>query len=305
MMLYPVVKAAAVLGGIGILGVLLANLRRAWMWLPGLLGALIAAGFAMQVLDVDFVVESIAVDAPWRLGLVLAAWTAFGASGAIRVTSWPAVVLATALVGDVAVATGLALAEPDPARRARLVVAANGASLIGPASSATTLALGVGGWATAGLGLVLALFGLVGGRGAHAVQRPDARAAWGPALTVALCVPLVWGMAVGNAIEFIGFGLENLPPLQPGHATPTVGLVAVIAGAIGFEPAVALVAEHALALASALRGPWAADAIRLGVAVGSGLPALVASGSKLTVGLPLWVAQVLAAIAFLAVTSHV
>ncbi len=304
-MMYPVIELALAMAGVGAIGALLSQLRKAHLVLPVVLVAGLGVAGWYRAIHEAFALDLLLYDAPWPLGLGLAAWAAAGASGFVRARSWPAVVLGAALFGDVAITTGLALAEPDEGRRARLVLAANGASLMAPWSSATTLALGWGGTDAVLLGLALAALGYVGGGTRPEFARPQVARAWPVALAVVWMVLLTWLMALGNVLDFVSYAMEGLPPLQPGRATPAVGVVAVLAGVVGAEPLNALVAEHSLALATTLRGTWAADALRIGLVVGSGLPALLLSGGRVTTGLPLWVGQVLLALGFLAWRYHV
>ncbi len=305
MTLYPVVKIAIVMGGLGAIGGMVARLRAAWWALPIVVLAALGVAFSAHAMRWDFMWASILWDAPWRSGLPLAVWCAFGASGAVRTTSWAGVVVATALLGDVAVATGLALAEPDPSRRARLVLAASGASLVGPWSGATMLTLGHGGLEMSVLGLALALIGYASGRGENRLVRPSWALAWPAGAVVVSVTLLVWLMAAGSVADFASFGLEGLAPLLPGRATEWVGFLAALAGAVVYEPAAALFLEHTLSLATQLRGTWTVDALRIGVSVGAGLPMLLLSGARIRVGLPLWVLQVCLAVGYLAVRYHV
>lgn len=296
----PVVQVALLLGGLGLLGLIAANGRTAWRWMPILLAGFVGVAFAYHVLHPAFALESVRVDPPWAAAALLAVYTAVGASGAFRFTSWPTVVLGTALLGDTAVAAGLALAEPDDARRARLVVAASGASLISPWSGATVLTLGHGPWALSALGLGLALFGLAGGGAPKpAFARPDLGAAWRAGLVPLWMALLTWLFMLGAVSDLVGVALEGLPPMVPGHATAWLGTVAAILGAVGYEPGVALFSQDVILHATQVRGEWLADALRVGGSVGAGLPLLLATRSKLTVGLPLWVGQVLVAVGFL------
>ncbi|MSQ00995.1 MAG: hypothetical protein EXR71_03755 [Myxococcales bacterium] len=305
MTLYPVVKIAIVLGGLGAIGGIVARLRVAWWALPIVVFAALGVAFSAEAMRWDFLWSSILWDAPWRSAVPLAVWCAFGASGTVRTTSWPGVIVATALLGDVVVATGLALAEPDAGRRARLVLAASGASIIGPWSGATVFTLGCGGLEMSALGLALALIGFTRGRGENRLVRPSFRLAWPAAAVVVSATLLVWLMAAGSVADFASFGLEGLAPLLPGRATEWVGVLAALIGAVVYEPAAALFLEHTLALATKLRGTWAVDALRIGVSVGAGLPMLLLSGAQLRVGLPLWVLQVCLAVGYLAVVYHV
>jgi hypothetical protein len=80
-------------------------------------------------------------DPPWVAAAVLAAWVAQAELGWMRARSWFAVLGVTVLLGDVLATAAVAASEPDPRRRARLVVAASGASLVGYASGAANVAL--------------------------------------------------------------------------------------------------------------------------------------------------------------------
>lgn len=301
MMEVPAVRNAVFIGVAGLVLLLVGRARRAHLWLP--IGLVAGAGLAMglQALHPSFLVESLVHDPPWGPAFLLAAWTALGASGVLRARSWWAVVLGAALLGDLLVATGLCLCEPDERRRARLVLAASGASVVGPASGATAVALGWGGPEVAALGIALALVGFAGGGGRPEASAPTDRRA----LLAAALVPLwfalsTWFFMLGGVPDFAAMGLENLPLVLPGQAAPWVGAVAAILAGLGAEAGLALLAHDVLLHATQLRGGWAHDALRVGLAVGGGLPLLLATGSKVTTGLPLWVAQVLLALGFLA-----
>ncbi|MFZ5479596.1 MAG: hypothetical protein ACOZNI_22715, partial [Myxococcota bacterium] len=168
---------AAAMGAVGLAGAVVATIRPARLGVV-LVALLAVAGAALRgMLDRGWAIDSLIHDAPWAAALGLAAWAAVGGAGWLRARSWPAVVVATALFGDALVAVGLAAGEPDPGRRARLVLAASGASMIGVTSGAAPLLLGWGGVEAVGLGIVLAIVGWA--RGAGGVERgaPDGRGA--------------------------------------------------------------------------------------------------------------------------------
>lgn len=303
---YPVVENAISLGSIASLGLVLARLRSGRVGLPLLLAVLIGYAFMLRVLHPDFIVDSLIHDVPWFRAGLLGIFCALGASGMVRTNSWFATVLGAAMVGNVAIAAGLALVEPNAGRRAKLVVASTGASLLSPWSGVTPLALGYGGLEIAALGLCLAAVGLVwGGSTLPTFAKPNVReGAWTLSLFVWLA-GLAWVFALAGVPDFAASGLESLPPMFPGRATVWLGAVAVILGAIGYEPAVAMVAADVLDHASQLRGAWAADAIRVGLSVGAGLPMLIVTRCQLRVGLPLWLAQVVLALGFLWIRAFV
>ncbi len=301
MLSLPVFRNALVLGAIGCLALLLGRTRRAELWLPIYIVAAAGVAMGIRALHPAFLVESLRNDPPWATAALLSGWCVLAATGLVRARAWWAVVLASALLGDLLVATGLALCEPDDKRRAKLVLAASGASLVGPASGATALALGWGGWPLAGLGLALAAVGFAPGG-----ERPEFKAEFAPrqVLGTAL-VPLwlalvTWLFMLGGVPDLGASYLEQLPVTLPGRAPVAAAAVAAIVGGLGVEPGVALFAQDLLRHATQLRGDWAPDALRIGVAVGGGLPMLFLTRSKLTVGIPLWVAQVLLALGFVA-----
>ena len=295
----PVLKLATLLGGLGALGLIAANGKRAWAWFPALLAGYLAVAFLYRAVHVSWVFASLRDDPPWLTAALLAVSVAVGASGAVRAASWPGVVLVTALFGDLAAAAGLVLAEKDEGRRARLVLAASGASLLTPWSGASVLAMGHGSWALSGLGLGLAALGLAGGGGMPTFHKPNLAEAGRSALVPLYMAVLTWMFMLGGVPDRCAGILEGLPIVMPGHATVWTGMVATIFGALGYEPGVALFGRDVLLHGSQLHGAWAADAMRIGASVGGGLPLLLLTKSKLTIGLPLWVAQVLLALGFL------
>lgn len=300
MIWYPVVENAVKLGGLASLGLILARTRSAGIWMPMLLAVLIGYAFSIRVIHPGFLLDTLIHDVPWGRAALLGAFCAVGASGMVRVRSWLGVVVGTALVGDMAIAAGLALAEPDPSRRARLIIAASGASLLSPWSGASVLALGHGGLELAGLGLLLAMVGFAGGGALRPeVVKPNLPEAAYVASVCLWLALLAWILALAGVPDFAAGGLESLPPQLPGHATMWTGMFALIVGALGYEPGLSLVASDVMDHATQLRGTWAPDAMRLGFSVGAGLPMLFLAKCKMSVGFPLWVAQALLVLAFL------
>ncbi len=286
-------RNAAVLGAISGLLVAMSQLRRSWTWFPVAVLAAVGAALYLDALAPTWAASSLVADAPWSFALLLALWSAHAHSGWLRVRGWPAVVLVTALLGDRFVALGLAAAEPDPARRARLVIASSGASLLGFTSGAAPLVLGWGGPEFVAMGLLLAGVGFVGGGGGVPTRAPaDLRAA-AAALIVPLCgAVVVWIAVLGGVLEFAATGLEMVPFLATPHGDLLVYAAAVVGGAIGDEGLFALLTREIELRALSLRGDTLLVALRAGLAVGGGLPLLLLSGSRLRVGLPLWLLQI-------------
>ena len=305
MILYPVVKVALLMGALGTTGLILGHFRGAWKWLPVWLCAMTAVAFAIRVLRPAFALDSLVHDAPWLGAAAMAVFLVVGAAGVVRATSWWAVVLGTALVGDLAIAAGLCLAEPDPSRRARLVLAASGASLISPWSGASVLALGHGSLTISALGVLLAAIGFAPGGGKPTFAPPDTSVTWKAALLAASYAVLIWLFMLGGVPDLAAMGLEAMPPVFPGHATPVLGGLSILAGILGTEPGGALLAQDTVLHATQTRGAWVSDALRVGLSVGAGLPMLVATRSRLSLGITLWLGQVGLALGWLWFGSHV
>ncbi|MBM4391130.1 MAG: hypothetical protein FJ090_08415 [Deltaproteobacteria bacterium] len=301
MLSIPFFRNALALGLIGLLALVLARARRAELWLPIYIVAAAGVAMGLRALHPAFMVESLINDPPWLAAAALAGWAALAATGLVRARSWWAVVVASAVLGDLLVATGLALCEPDDKRRAKLVLAASGASLLGPASGAAALALGWGGLPLAALGLGLAALGFARGGERPVLQAEyTARGLLGAALVPLWLALVTWLFMLGGVPDLGANVVENLPLTLPGRAPVAVAAVAALLGGLGAEAGVALLAGDLLGHATQLRGDWAPDALRIGVAVGGGLPMLILTRSRLTVGIPLWVAQVLLALGFVA-----
>jgi hypothetical protein len=285
-------RNAAVLGAIAAVLVPIAQRRGAWRYLPVLVLASLAAAWKLGALLPSWALSSLVADAPWMSAFALAAWSANADAAWIRARSWPQVVLLTALFGDRFVAIGLAATEPDPARRARLVLAASGASLLGITSGAAPLALGWGGWEAVGLALVLAAVGFAPGGGAfeRAVPAPTAVLS---AVVVPLCGAFIaWLLMLGGGIELIATALEQIPYVALPHAGMLVLGASTVGGALGDEGILGIVAHEIQLRALSLRGDDAVAAMRAGLAVGGGLPLLFLTRSRIATGLPLWLVQV-------------
>ena len=289
----------ALVGGAVGLTALLLPIRRIEPIVPVL--TLIAAGIASWrgVLHPGWALSSLQMDAPWGLALLWGLWAAQARSGWLRAGGWGGAVIGGATVGDLTTATALVAGEPDPARRARLVLAASGASLIG-VGGAAPLILGWGGPRAALLGIALALIGFVPGPMALTARRPDLRQI-GLALPAALCVAiLAWLAAASHLLEFAALQVEPLPNRYPGWVRPMAMLPALLLGILTDEGAGAIAAQSILDRAFNLQGDWARQMSVVGLAVGGGLPMLVLTRSSLRVGLPLWLAQAAVATAWVA-----
>ena len=282
---------------VGLAG-LAAQLRVGRFLVPLLLlgGAGVAA--YLKVLGPEFAIDSFVHDAPWVGAAILAAWTFHARIGWVRATSWPAVVLLTALFGDVFTAMVLAHAEPDPSRRARLVVAASGASLCGRTSGEAALILGAGPWQVMVLGLVLAAVGFVTG---GQVRWGDAtpKAGIGPAWVALVFGAGVWLLTLVYAGEGLATALEQARLYLPGLDKLAVGGGAIVTGMFLQEGGAALFLQSALDRALSLRGDSVREAMLVGLSIGGGLPLLIATGSRLRVGIPLWLVQVAMGLGFL------
>jgi hypothetical protein len=284
-------RNAAVLGAMA-LGASVVGASRGWRWTPAAVLCVVGAAFALRVLSPAWVVESLLADAPWMAAAVLAVWSLNAGAGWLRPRAWPLVVLTAAVFGDRFVALGLAAVEPDPSRRARLVLAASGASFIGPAAGAAPLILGHMGVQAVGVGILLALVGFTRGGGDLGARSPDLRGAL-EGLVLPLCGALItWLAMAGGALEFAATGLEWLPNYWIPRGDLVAFAAAAFAGAIGDEGMLALCFREVQLRALSLRGDEIPLALNAGLAVGGGLPLLLLTRARLSVGLPLWLAQV-------------
>ena len=196
-------------------------------------------------------------------------------------------------------ALGLVAGEPDPARRARLVLAASGASLIGLTGGPASLVLGWGGWRTAVLGLVLATVGWVGAPVASMVReggKPATAVLAGVAGAAAVLT--AWVMIVGGTAEQLSLAVEQAPMLLPRAWRAVSCAGGIVLGLVLDEGAGAMIAKATLDRGLDIMTNVPKDVIRAGLAVGGGLPLLFLTGSRLRVGVPLWVGQVLIVLAW-------
>ncbi len=289
----PAYLDMAWVGGAAGLVALLCQFRRLEKLWP--LGVALVAGVAAWrwVIDPAWVWESIRLDVPWGSAILLALWGLQARLGWLRVEGWVGAVLGGVLVGDVAVATSLVMTEPDPGRRARLVLAASGASLIGRTGGAAPLLLGWGGGTLVVLGLLLALVGYSGSKKwGISVQKPVLSGAWPALLTGIAGGLIVWLLITAGVLEFAAGRMEVLPVKLPAFGRWIVTAVGLGVGALADEGVGALAASETLARALSLREDWARQSLLSGITVGGGLPLLLITRSSLRVGLPLWLLQV-------------
>ncbi len=293
-MVIPEAERNAIIAGVLalVLGVA-AQFRWARLTLPFLF--LIACGVLtrFKMLDRGWALESLRLDASWGVGVPLIAWTMIAALGLIRLSGWPATVLIGAVLGDRFAAMGLVLGEADTGRRARLVLAASGASLIGLTGGPAALVLGFGGWRTAVLGGVLALVGWAGPPLANVVREPGLpRQAGLAVLSGVIAVLAGWILMVGGSADLIAQGIEEAPLFLPRAWKLTCFAGAVLAGVITDEGVAAMAAHATFERGLDLMTSVPKDVVRVGIAVGGGLPLLLLTGSRLRVGVPLWLCQV-------------
>lgn len=289
-----VVVVGSVVGFAGVMG----QLRFGRFAVPALLLGAAGAAVYLKVLAPEWALSSLLRDAPWLAAAGLATWAFHARLGWVRATSWPAVVVLTALLGDVFTAMVLAHAEADPGRRARLVMAASGASLCGRTSGEAALVLGAGAWPVVALGVVLALVGFVGG-GQVRWGGATPKAGIGPAWVALVFAAGVWLLTLVYAGEGLATALEQARLLLPGVDKLAVGAGALLTGMFVQEGGAALFLRSALDRALSLRGDGVREAILVGLSVGGGLPLLLLTRSRLRVGVPLWLVQVVIAAAFL------
>jgi hypothetical protein len=282
-------RNALALGGATVVIAVGAQFPRLRPFLPFLALAACGLGFGLEVLDRAWAFASLRSDAPWLVAVVLAAWSVHGGSAWLRARSWWAVVAAAAVFGDLFVAAGLAVVEPDPRRRARLVVAASGASLLGRTSGAGALVLGWGGVEVVALGIACALVGFVRG---GVVDRAPLRPAWSAMVPPLVAAVATWLVAAGGSLEVVAVGLEQAPIEFPRVWEALVAGAAALAGVLGDEGTFALIARGMLERALSLRGDQMRQLLLAGLGVGGGLPLLLYTRSSLKVGLPLWLVQV-------------
>ncbi len=283
-------RNAIVLGSAAVIIAAVAAFPRGRILVLVLVGVGVAAAFGLDVLDPAWALGSLGRDAPWTGALILAAWSLHAGTRWTQPRAWWSVVLTAALLGDVFVALGLAVCEPDPRRRARLVLAASGASLIGVTGGAAPLLLGWGGIEVAALGALCAAVGFVGG-GDGARVRPSFEA--GRVLVPVLGAVATWLVIAGGGLEFAAMGLESLPIVEPRFHRVVVAGAGALAGVVGDEGVMALYAQGTLDRALSLRTDETRQLLLAGLAVGGGLPLLLLTRSSLRVGLPLWAVQVL------------
>jgi hypothetical protein len=145
--------------------------------------------------------------------------------------------------------------------------------------------------------LVVALLAVGMARG-EKVPEPAAtpvnpRAALGSVLlTVPFLAVVLWLAALGGCLEFQAVGLEAAPVYVPRITWGAVAGIAALLGALADEATGSLLIQETLSRALSLRGPDVGNLLALGLATGSGLPAMIASGAAVRWALPFWILQV-------------
>lgn len=289
-----VIRNAAAMGAAGAAIGFALQFRRGWMVAVPTVVASAALGVHLGVLRPSWAVESLALDAPWMTAGKLALWAGIAAMGFVRMDGWGVAVVGAALLGDRFAAVAIAMGVEDPSRRARLVLAASGASLIGPIGGAGMVALGGWTWPVALVGVAAALVGFVPALGS--VRRHDAASGRFKTVFPALVTPAIgavvtWLLILGGLPDLLAYGMEHLPALEPTSTPILVGAGAALAGTLGDEGTMGLLAREILVDGRSLRGDWAHDALLVGLSLGGGLPLLLMTRSRLRVGVPLWLLQ--------------
>lgn len=276
-----------------------AQFRRLHATLPFLFLAACGLLTALKMLDRSWALESLRLDGDWWLGAQLIGWMAVSGLGLVRLTGWPATVAVASVLGDRLAALGLIGGEPDPARRARLVLAASGASLIGLTGSPATLVLGWGGWRTVGLGVLLALVGWVGAPVAVMVReggRPSTAILAGIAGVSGVLG--AWVLMVGGTAELLALTVEQAPHYLPRTWRVACAAGGTLIGVVVDEGLGAMAMKAIFDRSLDLMTNVPVDVVRAGLAVGGGLPLLLLTKSRLSVGIPLWIGQVIILIAW-------
>lgn len=292
-------RNALIAGGIALVLGVAAQFRRLHAALPFLFLAACALLTHFKMLDRSWALESLRFDGDWWIGAQLIGWMAISGLGLIRLTGWPATIAVAAVLGDRFAALGLVGGEPDPARRARLVLAASGASLIGLTGSPATLVLGWGGWRTVGLGVLLALVGWVGAPVAVMVReggKPSTAVLAGIAGVSGVLG--AWVLMVGGTAEMLAQGVEQAPFYLPRAWRLACAAGGVLVGAVVDEGLGAMAMKAVFDRGLDLMTDVPLDVVRAGLAVGGGLPLLVLTKSRLRVGIPLWIGQVIILLAW-------
>lgn len=287
------VRNAAVAGCLAALLGIAVLFRPFHRFLPFFFLTCCAALRYLEMLDRSWALESLKMDADWVVGVQLVGWMIVSGLGLVRLSGWPLTVAVAAVLGDRFAAIGLVSGEADPARRARLVLAASGASLIGLTGGPAVLVLGWGGWNTVALALVLAAVGWVGAPVASMVREAGKPAtALLAGIAGATAVLAAWVLMVGGTAEYMAVAVEQVPLLLPRAWRMFLTGFAVLMGSVADEGAgaMALRATFDRSLEVMTRVPL--DVMRAGLAVGGGLPLLFLTGSRLRTGLPLWGLQV-------------
>ena len=285
--------------------VALLQLRPLW---PAAIASMVAVGLVVrsEALDPAWIGDVVRHDVPWGTVFLLAAWWTVARLGVVQVRGVGSAALVGATLGDEAVAHGLPTQPADARDRARAVMAASGASLVGPLGGGAVLGLGHGGLASVGLGLAMAALAAAPGalRDRPTFVRPDVAttraAVWNGVARAGLVAVVCGCFVVGGGASVAADILTRLELLEPGRHPWHVALAGLGAGVVGQEAAVAVLAARAFERASDATQPGHLAIFRAALAVGGGLPVLLATRSALRIGLPAWFAQVAVLFAWIA-----
>jgi hypothetical protein len=108
-----------------------------------------------------------------------------------------------------------------------------------------------------------------------------------------------WFVALGGTSNLVATGIEQAPLLLPGRDTPVVAGAALALGLLADEGAASLLARE-VAQRGLDFGTGVTDALRIGLALAGTPTMLLATGSSLRTGLPLWAAQAVLGLGFVA-----
>ena len=286
-----IIQDAIWLGAACGLAAFLGRIRRVEPYFLGLVAICVGIGFWRWNLDARWAGSSFVQDIPWKTVLKLALWAGLSRAGGLKIQGWVGAVLGGILIGDLAVAVSLAYHEPDAGRRARLALAASGASLAGRAGAATLVL----GWEpkVAALGLVLALLGYVGGSFKVEGAPPRSLREGGlGALSALGAGVIVWLLSAGGNLEFAALQVEGFPGTKPGmERWLTVG-PSLLLGLFFDEGAAAMAVQGVLDRALSVKADWALQSMMAGVGVGGGLQTLLIAKGDLKIGLSLLLIQI-------------
>lgn len=283
---------------------LLATFPRLAVLFP--LFVLLLGAWAMHlgVLSPAWALDSLINDAPWvgvvRVAAVqvvvavAAAWMLRRRAGQVLWMGLASPVLAA----HPAVRERWTQAVPDDRQRAGIVLLGGSLGLAIPALSPGA---GLLGWyADPAVAVGVVVIGLAAflrtRRPAPFLDKGTPWRPWGP-LGAVLCIGpalgmMAWLAAASGALEFVADALEQAKLYVPRITEGMFVLGATLVGSLGDEGAWSLVGAGILERGLSLRGEQIREILLAGVSVGGTLPMLVATRSRLKVGVPWWLAQV-------------